>query len=690
MIRDNERGMLYPDGRRSLCRLVMLVVAALISIPESGHGANGLEDENGEAPETRRARSLSAVVVTANKLNQSPVEVPASISAIHREDLEQDGVRDVRDIVGMTPGLTFQPIGQSGLNPPVMRGLTANIISFSSSTLLSVDGVPMLRAQGFDADMTGVDQVEVLRGPQSTLYGRNAQAGVINVTTRRQGNDPYAQVVLEGGGRRMAAVRADLGRAIVRDRLYLSLDGSFARQDGFISNLYTGRKDDGRRKHSGRLSLRATPAAGTDIALRVATANHDDGASLWGSPAAPRVTVQSGYEGRNTSHGRTVSLDVKHELTSGVRLRSISAYNVWKDRLLQDTDYLIPDRLHADRNHEFRTLSQEFRMEGRAGEGSWLAGLYGDREDNHLEFVQKTPLATVPTNAGEKSHSLALYTHWNVPFSASWSLAAGARIERMHTRFAFRDSGRLEKNHTRFSPKLALSYALDESNRVWSSVSEGYRSGGFNAFAPERWREYEPERVRSLEVGVKGELKELSGMRYSFSVYQMNVHDMQVQQMGQPGQVFISNAARAKSRGAEFEMEYMMFSDWMLQLGLSMNHTRFDEFRDGDVNHAGKHNPMAPDRSGYVGVRYDGGSWYAGARLNGASRVWLDAANVYPRTGYGLIDMTAGWRMNRNVDVGVFVRNLGDKDYDAIGFQNGSTVIYGIPREFGFRMTWRL
>ena len=98
----------------------------------------------------------------------------------------------------------------------------------------------------------------------------------------------------------------------------------------------------------------------------------------------------------------------------------------------------------------------------------------------------------------------------------------------MHTRFAFRDSGRLEKNHTRFSPKLALSYALDESHRVWSSVSEGYRSGGFNAFAPERWREYEPERVRSLEIGVKGELKELSRMRYSFSVYQMNVHDMQV------------------------------------------------------------------------------------------------------------------------------------------------------------------
>ena len=690
MDRDNERGILYSDARRGLCRLVMLVIAALTSIPESGHGASGSEGEKSDVPRIRKARPLSAVVVTANKLNQAPVEIPGSISAIQREDLEQDGVRDVRDIAGMMPGLTFQPIGQSGLNPPVMRGLTANIISFSSSTLLSVDGVPMLRAQGFDTDMTGVDQVEVLRGPQSTLYGRNAQAGVINVTTRKQGNDPYAQVLLEGGNRRMAAVRADLGRAIVKDRLYFSLNGSFARQDGFISNLYTGKKDDERRKNSGRLSLRATPAAGTDIALRLAATHHDDGASLWGAPAAPRVTVQSGYKGRNTSHGRTVSLDVKHELPSGLRLRSISAYNVWKDRLLQDTDYLIPDRLHADRTHEFRTLSQEFRMEGRIGKGSWLVGLYGDREDNHLGFMQKTPLAIVPTNAGEKSHSLALYTHWNVPLSESWSLATGARIERMHTRFAFRDSGTLEKNHTRFSPKLALSYALDESNRVWTSVSEGYRAGGFNAFAPERWREYEPERVHALEIGVKGELRRLSRIRYSFSVYQMYIHDMQVQQMGQPGQVFISNAARAKSRGAELEMEYMMFTDWMLQLGLSMNHTRFDEFIDGGMNHAGKHNPMAPDRSGYVGVRYDGGSWYAGARLNSASRVWLDSANVYPRTGYGLIDVTTGWRLSRNVDVGAFVRNLGDKAYDAIGFQNGSTVIYSIPREFGLRMTWRL
>ncbi|WP_220347839.1 TonB-dependent receptor [Alkalilimnicola ehrlichii] len=108
--------------------------------------------------------------------------------------LREVGADSLSDLQRLAPGLVFQPFGQSGTNPPVVRGLTASATTFSSSTLLLVDGVPVLQAQGFDDSLVGVERVELLRGPQSTLYGRNAQAGVLQVHTRLPGDTPLVRL----------------------------------------------------------------------------------------------------------------------------------------------------------------------------------------------------------------------------------------------------------------------------------------------------------------------------------------------------------------------------------------------------------------------------------------------------------------------------------------------------------------
>ena len=141
--------------------------------------------------------------------------------------------------------------------------------------------------------MLGAQSVEVLRGPQSTLYGRNAQAGVISVVTRQPGDTPYALLSAESGSRRRAVLRADASRALKPGRAYLAVAGEFMRQDGFIRNLLTGRRDD-------------------------------DGASAWGAVAAPRATVRSGWPGSNASRGRTLSADVAHDFGGGLRLQGRS------------------------------------------------------------------------------------------------------------------------------------------------------------------------------------------------------------------------------------------------------------------------------------------------------------------------------------------------------------------------------
>ncbi len=632
---------------------------------------------------------LPAVTVTVNKQSQALERVPASVTAFNGEDLEAAGIDSLEGVVRMIPGFTFQASGQSGLQPPVMRGLTANIMGFSSSVALVVDGVPTLRGQGFDDNLLGIERVEVLRGPQSTLYGRNAEAGVVSIITRKPGNDPYAAVSTELGSRDKRALRLDASRALVKDRLYLGVAGEFFAQDGFIDNAFKGRKEDDRERRNGRLVLRWTPGDRTDATLRYAQREYRDAGSLWGSVSAPRATVRSGTDSWNHSTARTVSLDVSHELAPGLNLRSITANNEFTDRIQQDIDYMPPDMLNVWRDHHFRTLSQEFRLEGRAGQAQWLAGLYADRDDHDLIFGQKIPVGSTRTAATQQGDSAALFTHWIVPLADRWTVTAGGRIERNEVRFALAGGSEQSRKWTRFSPKVALQYQWRPEAQVYASVADGFRAGGFNAFAPEAYRRYQPERVRSFELGAKGRLLERR-LRYSAVAYVMDVRDMQVQQIGLPGQMFLTNAASARPVGIEAELQYLLGSGWQIQAALGLNRTRFRDFKDGANDYKGKHNPLAPDATAHLGVRYDAPQgWYAQAHLSGVGKVYLDAANKYGRAGYGVINLMAGYAFG-HAELSAYVQNAGNKKYDTVGFLNGTTTIYSPPREMGLRLTWRM
>lgn len=641
--------------------------------------------------EIHQAAGLSPIIVRAQKQDEDLLTVPASITVVDGQALEEKGAQSLDVLPGMVSGLSFQSMGQSGLMPPVIRGLNANVTSFSSSVALIVDGVATLRGQGFDDPLLGVEQVEVLKGPQSTLYGRNAEAGVISITTRKPDNAPYAFISAEAGNYDRRAVRFDLSHPVVQDQLFLGVAGSFSRKDGFLENTWLGQKDGGQLRRSGRFALRWTPGTRTDAILRYTQNEYRDQASLWGSPASSeRTEIRSGTEGWNRSTSRAWSLDITHRFDSGIRLRSTTARNTYLDDLQQDTDFQPADMMHIGRRHEFTTLSQELRLEGgEAGETRWLSGLYLDDDEQDLSFSQKTPMALILTSGLQKQRTFALFTHWTIPLSGPWSLVAGGRLE--HTRIHFDMPGmdRQSRNYTQFSPKLAVQYALNPDTHLYASLSEGYRAGGFNAFSPPAYRDYEPEKVWAFELGAKGTVLN-NTLRYSAALYAMNIRQMQVQQMGMPGQVFITNAATGRSIGAEFDVDYQLAPGWNLQAGLALNRSTFREFQDGAKSYDGNDNAFSPRVSGYAGLRYqDARGWYAQARLHGASKIYLDAANEYSRNGFGVLDVSAGY-MFKDVELSIYANNVANRHYDSVGFLNGLVTIYSPPREIGVRVSWKL
>jgi len=633
---------------------------------------------------------LPEVTVTVNKQAESLDALPASVSVFDGAALESTGIHGLDALAAQVPGFTFQAFGQSATQPPVMRGLTANFVSFSSSTLLLVDGVPTLMAQGFDHSLQGVERVEVLRGPQSTLHGRNAEAGVVSIITRQPGDAPYAALSGEAGSHGQRAGSLELGRALVPGQLYLGLSGEWREQDGFIRHQSTGQRVDGRERQSGRLVLRWTPTTATEASLRYAAQRWDDGASLWGSVQAPRASVNSGTEGWNRSRGRTLSLDVSHRFGPGLRLRSITARNVFDDRVLQDTDFQPASLMHVKRDYRLATTSQELRLEGETRGARWLAGLYADRDGHDLRYEQQLPTGLMRPTARLGGSTTALFTHWTVPLADRWTLTVGARIERNRVRLTPQGSARRGEEWSRFSPKLSLQYQWAPTAQVYATYSEGYRAGGFNVFSPAMgYAGYAPETVRAVEIGAKGRLLD-QRLRYAAALYTQQVRDMQVQQMGLPGVVYMTNAARARSTGLDLELNYVFGGGWQLQTALGLNRTRFGRFSDGAAVYDGHRNPFAPDVNAHLALRYDAPrGWWAQAAVQGTGKVYLDAANRYTRPGYTPLNLAAGYASGP-WEISAYVRNATNRRYDAVGYLNGQVVVYSPPRELGLRLTWRM
>ncbi|MBK1687600.1 TonB-dependent receptor [Rubrivivax gelatinosus] len=633
---------------------------------------------------------LPAITVTAHKQAQRIEAVAASVTVHDGELLDADGVDRLETLEQITPGLSFQPFGQAGVHSAVMRGVSAQFFSFSSSTLLLVDGVPTLMAQGFEDGLLGVERVEVLRGPQSTLYGRNAEAGVINIQTRQPGNTPRSAVSAGLSSRSGRSLRMELSRPLVQDTLYASFAGDWSRQDGFIDNLETGRRADDRRREQQKLALRWTPDSRTDATLRYARQAFDDGAALWGSPSARRATVRSGTPSWNRSSGDTASLNLARELGGSLSLHSVTAYNLYRDRVQQDTDFEPADRLHIARDHRFRSLSQELRIEDRDARAPWLLGLYADRDNHDLLNVQQMAATSLRSPATLQGHGMALFANGSLPLTARWTLQAGARVERHAIEFQPRGQDRQSTRSTPVSPRLALQYQPGAATALHASLSRGVRAGGFNVFVPAAgYAAYAPEKLQSLELGVKGTLAN-QRLRYSASLYRMRMDDMQVQQMPQPGLVYITNAARGHATGAELELDWLLGEGWQLQSGMALNRTRLDRFRDGSAVYDGHRNPFAPDASGHLVLRHDAAAgWHVQAQLYATGKVHLDAANRYSRPGYGLLNLQAGQRLGR-FEIGAYVRNAADRRYDAVGYQNGNVTVYSPPREFGLRLDWRI
>ena len=683
--------------------LTAIFAVALISGFFSAPFAVALEEtskqEIARKEKARGEYELGTMTVTAQKQEENIQEVPISISILNDQDLEDRNIDGLWKMADFIPNLMIFDVGMSDMfSQPTMRGISAPASSFASSVGLYVDGVPILASPGFATSLLGVERVEVLRGPQGTLYGKNTEAGAINVITRQPNNTFQNEIMARAGEDKKGLLAAAVSGPILDDKLFFSLSGQYDRKDGFVENTLRGEKDDDRQKWYGHGQLRWLPINKLDISLILSRMSSDEGGSsmngnsalygMFGMPEPSKYEVSSNLEPNRRTDNDIQALKIKYDFTKNFSLTSISSRKATDWYAEADFDFSPMTMMHAYQDSEFWRLSQELRFNWDSDHFKWLLGLYADKNKNDITMGD-IPTGAKTTDRDFNGHSYAVFGQLDYTLTDALHVIGGLRYEKQNKDFDDYLLGNSEDaSWEQVSPKIALRYSFTPHISAYVSVAQGYRSGGFNMTTNDpQFKTYDPEKLWSYEIGIKNSFWN-NRVMLNADVYYMDIKDMQVEEWVTPMTTYTTNAAEATSKGAELELQVNTIRGISLMAGVGYCDITFDTFQDAHGDYAGNNNPFAPKYTFNLGAQYrHENGFYMRADLLGYGKMYLDKANQNEKEAYEIVNAKIGYE-TEHFDVYLYAENLFDRNYDTENYY-GFYDIYSDPREIGLQLSYR-
>jgi iron complex outermembrane recepter protein len=659
---------------------------------------------------SRKTVELDTITVTAQKQEENVQDVPVSVTVIGDQEIEDQNIESIGELSDFVPNFMINNEGASGMNAPVMRGIYANATTLTVSSGLFIDGVPVLSSTGYEDTILDIERVEVLRGPQGTLYGKNTETGAINIITRQPDNDFRAKISadvgkllsFETGDGLKQAYTLNLSGPIQIDRLFVGVAGKFYQKDGFMENTLTSEAADDRQHWFGRAHLRWTPSDQVDISLIASMLQYDDdavnmsltefGAAAYGLSAFADRQVSSNFQGANQARTDTQALKIKYDFSDTLTMTSITARRVFDDEMANDWDFSPMTLMHSDKDSTYTKVSQELRLDSSSENIQWLVGLYYDNDRNEFNFVTNSDFPTMASTARRDFNGEAYAAFGQISYAPikPIRLIGGLRYEIQDQEYENHNlETTIDDSWNELSPKLALEYSWTPSTMTYVSVSKGYRSGGFNTFASDpQYNSYDEEKLWSYEIGSKNLFWD-NRLMLNGCIFLMDLTDMQVTEAVTPMESYLTNAAEATGKGIELEMTANLTTGLSMMAGVGYIDIEFDDFKDALGDYTGNKNPYAPEYTFNIGVQYRFQSGlYARADLIGCGEMYLDRANKYKRDAYEIVNARIGYE-SEHYDVYLYGKNIFDEEYNSYGYYDGFYVIYSDPGEVGLQVTCR-
>jgi len=660
-------------------------------------GINGIKDNElvkGKKSHGTKAASpknvlLDTVTVTAQKTEENIQDVPISMSVFDAFSLEDKSIDTVEDIGKYTPGLQIMS-GAALKAAPSMRGLYSNYTTRSSVAGLFVDGIPITRGTGFDETLLDVERVEVLKGPQGTLYGKNTEVGAVSVITKKPDNETRGKVKGTLGSDGKQEYIFNISGPVVKDKFYIGVAGKHYEKDGYIKNINTGEDEDDREHNYGKINLRYTPTDNLEFSLISSRIKYNDGGTAIGTKKTNEREVTSDFETFNHSDVFMSSLNVTYHFNQKVSLSSISSHREHKEEKSDDFDYTdnYAKKYHVVNDNNYKTFSQELRINYEADTIKLVAGLFYDTADiDYNKNIDKWNSSSIKLQNLD-SDSLGIFSHLTYNINDKLSILGGLRFD--NDKQTYKDSTQtIEYDKNEISPKVGLTYDLSKDMMSYVTIAKGYRSGGFNIFAPADYsKTFDTETLYSYEIGFKGTSLD-NRLFFDIAFYYMDINDMQVDEYVEASTVIKTNAAKATSKGIEASLNFRASDNITLFAGASYNDIKFDKYHNGYTDYSGNRTGMAPKYDFNIGATYRADSgYYASADITGFGKTYLDSANEYTQDAYELVNAKIGYEQ-KNYDIYLYAKNLFDEKYDSNGSYSGTYYSYSPPREIGVQLSYR-
>jgi iron complex outermembrane receptor protein len=547
---------------------------------------------------------LEEIVVSSQRTQESLQDVPISVTALGGADLERRQITNTLDLISQVPNLIgSNNVGLGSATSFFLRGVGQDESISTSDPAVGtyIDGVYIARQINNNSYLYDIERIEVLRGPQGTLYGRNTSGGAVRVITRKPEDSAKGYIDLSYGDYDRYDAKAMLNVPFT-DTLSFRLNAfALAQNEGFIDDLTTGEEYWAPEGYGARAQLRYTPSDTVDMTLSVDYAD-EKGTEVIGSDFnrntdSDLFTVVSGLEDQ---FSETDQLGVTLNMEFAIGDMMLESITAWRDLnqtyKLDLSDDVVPQYvLPHDSNH--KQISQEFTLSATSGQLNWLAGVFYMAEENsstvgdELFLFGGAVAANFRKTLDNDTDSFAVFAQATYNFTDQFAFTLGGRYTEEDKTvdvvqyfvapgpatgsssgfpgadgilIPLWDTSAIEAVGTpsdvtfdEFTPKAAFEFRQSEDLLWYLSYTEGFKSGGWNARVtdPRDFVLFNPETVQSYEAGLKSELLD-NRLRANLTLYRADYDDFIITALNDQGRFVTINAAEARIQGIEVELLY--------------------------------------------------------------------------------------------------------------------------------------
>jgi iron complex outermembrane recepter protein len=660
------------------------------------------------------------IVVTAQKQPEKPQDVPISLTILSQEEIQDAKIDSFRDVAANTPNF-YTTVSDRIFNFQTIRGLgNANFLVRDSISFF-IDDVPYENVHQFlPGALFDTERIEVLRGPQSTLYGRNSQAGVINLISRQPTNSPEITLGASYGNFNQRQIEFSASDAVIKNKLKFRIAGIYDARDGFTENTFLDDDADNPSSVAGRANLIWTPTNKWNISFNATGAGNNDRSNSFvpieqEDPFETELDIPVDTD----VSINTQSLRIGYEGT-GFKLTSITARNGTNFNYKGDSDFTSEELSEFDTRQETTVVSQEIRLQSpdnsdRAASPlgnrlRWIVGGYFQDRSYDIDprqFKSLTDNSNSVTQGRYDQTTFAGFGQIDFKPLEPLTLTAGLRYENYDEELSRRNFDTFEgdnsaENNTPFVnssvnddaviPKFAIEYSFSPNIATYASITRGYKPPTQNYTTDDpTLRDVEAEKSWNYELGVKSSWLE-DRLNVNVAGFINDVSNLQVALTGDTGFFEDITNAEVLIKGLEIEAQAKLISGLDLIAGFGYTDAEYTDYINPFTEEDFEGNKLihAPEFTLNLAAQYRTKfGLFSRIELQGLGNYYFDDENSLKQDSLALVNARIGYEADK-YGIYLFVNNLFDKEYLNSAFvldTTGSTLAsYGDRRTFGVQV----